>query len=87
MLLSILSTLPGLPRSAASILMNLYTLIFFSLKAVIYSICCDLHMLFCSIQPWNERLHVAQERGTLVLLENLDPSYTSAEVEVHTMDL
>ncbi|XP_016450985.2 protein ANTI-SILENCING 1-like [Nicotiana tabacum] len=32
-------------------------------------------------QPWNERLHVAQERGTLVLLENLDPSYTSAEVE------
>ncbi|KAJ8549291.1 hypothetical protein K7X08_032998 [Anisodus acutangulus] len=32
-------------------------------------------------QPWNERLQVAQERGTLVLLENLDPSYASAEVE------
>ncbi|MCE0482088.1 hypothetical protein HAX54_040483 [Datura stramonium] len=38
-------------------------------------------------QPWKERLHAAQERGTLVLLENLDPSYTSAEVEVHKMDL
>ncbi|CAN4080271.1 unnamed protein product [Withania somnifera] len=32
-------------------------------------------------QPWNERLQIAQERGTLVLLENLDPSYASAEVE------
>ncbi|XP_055805190.1 protein ANTI-SILENCING 1-like isoform X3 [Solanum dulcamara] len=31
-------------------------------------------------QPWNERLQVAQERGTLVLLENLDPSYASTEV-------
>ncbi|XP_060193640.1 protein ANTI-SILENCING 1-like isoform X2 [Lycium barbarum] len=31
-------------------------------------------------QPWNERLQAAQERGTLVLLENLDPSYVSAEV-------
>lgn len=32
-------------------------------------------------RPWNERLRLAQERGTLVLLENLDPSYASTEVE------
>ncbi|KAJ7951855.1 Bromo-adjacent domain-containing protein, putative isoform 1 [Quillaja saponaria] len=31
--------------------------------------------------PWEERLQRAQEVGTLVLLNNLDPSYTSAEVE------
>ncbi|KAL3376803.1 hypothetical protein AABB24_003297 [Solanum stoloniferum] len=31
--------------------------------------------------PWNDRLQDAQERGTLVLLENLDPSYASTEVE------
>lgn len=40
-------------------------------------------MLFCSAQPWNEKLLLAQEGETLVLLENLDPSYASAEVEVH----
>ncbi|KAI8544368.1 hypothetical protein RHMOL_Rhmol08G0290900 [Rhododendron molle] len=32
-------------------------------------------------QSWMERLKSAYERGTLVLLENLDPSYTSSEVE------
>ncbi|KAG5622023.1 hypothetical protein H5410_007241, partial [Solanum commersonii] len=32
-------------------------------------------------RPWNDRLQEAQERGTLVLLENLDPSYASTEVE------
>lgn len=57
-----------------------------SLEAVIYSIFCDLHILFCSAQPWNDRLQEAQERGTLVLLENLDPSYASTEVEVHRMN-
>lgn len=31
--------------------------------------------------PWEERLQTAQELGTLVLLSNLDPSYTSFEVE------
>lgn len=31
--------------------------------------------------PWEERIRVAHEQGTLVLLENLDPSYTSTEVE------
>ncbi|MCL7043285.1 hypothetical protein MKW94_024576 [Papaver nudicaule] len=31
--------------------------------------------------PWRERMETAQDQGTLVLLENLDPSYTSAEVE------
>lgn len=31
--------------------------------------------------PWEERLQKAQELGTLVLLSNLDPSYTSFEVE------
>ncbi|KAE9467805.1 hypothetical protein C3L33_00310, partial [Rhododendron williamsianum] len=30
---------------------------------------------------WMEKLKSAYERGTLVLLENLDPSYTSSEVE------
>ncbi|CAK9176673.1 unnamed protein product [Ilex paraguariensis] len=32
-------------------------------------------------QPWEERLQRAQDKGSLVLLENLDPSYTSSEVE------
>ncbi|WCJ40634.1 nucleic acid binding [Euphorbia peplus] len=31
--------------------------------------------------PWLERLKRAEEAGTLVLLENLDPSLTSSEVE------
>ncbi|XP_045806727.1 protein ANTI-SILENCING 1 [Trifolium pratense] len=31
--------------------------------------------------PWKERLQKAQESDTLVLLSNLDPSYTSYEVE------
>ncbi|KAK7335968.1 hypothetical protein VNO80_28133 [Phaseolus coccineus] len=31
--------------------------------------------------PWDERLRRAQELNTLVLLNNLDPSYTSYEVE------
>ncbi|KAK9946711.1 hypothetical protein M0R45_012158 [Rubus argutus] len=31
--------------------------------------------------PWQERMQTAHEQGTLVLLQNLDPAYTSAEVE------
>ncbi|KAL4626361.1 hypothetical protein ACB092_05G090600 [Castanea dentata] len=31
--------------------------------------------------PWDQRLQTAEEMGTLVLLNNLDPSYTSLEVE------
>ncbi|GLU14588.1 hypothetical protein SLE2022_311490 [Rubroshorea leprosula] len=31
--------------------------------------------------PWEQRLQTAQESGTLLLLENLDPSFTSAEVQ------
>ncbi|XVF86528.1 hypothetical protein PTKIN_Ptkin18bG0048300 [Pterospermum kingtungense] len=31
--------------------------------------------------PWEQRLESAQEAGTLISLENLDASYTSAEVE------
>uniref|UniRef100_A0A6M2ECF8 BAH domain-containing protein n=1 Tax=Populus davidiana TaxID=266767 RepID=A0A6M2ECF8_9ROSI len=31
--------------------------------------------------PWEERMQTAHEQETLVLLQNLDPSYTSAEVE------
>ncbi|KAL3586956.1 hypothetical protein D5086_013823 [Populus alba] len=31
--------------------------------------------------PWEERMLTAHEQETLVLLQNLDPSYTSAEVE------
>ncbi|OUZ99937.1 RNA recognition motif domain [Macleaya cordata] len=30
---------------------------------------------------WEERMETADDQGTLVLLENLDPAYTSAEVE------
>ncbi|KAM7480388.1 hypothetical protein LguiA_028601 [Lonicera macranthoides] len=32
-------------------------------------------------QAWDERMQRAHENGSLVLLENLDPSYTSSEVE------
>ncbi|CAL5439952.1 unnamed protein product [Camellia sinensis] len=35
-----------------------------------------------SFKPWEERMQRAYEKGTLVFLENLDPSYTSSEVEV-----
>ncbi|KAJ0030386.1 hypothetical protein Pint_12779 [Pistacia integerrima] len=31
--------------------------------------------------PWEEKMRRAHDQGTLVLLENLDPSYTSTEVE------
>uniref|UniRef100_A0A5B7B2F1 BAH domain-containing protein n=1 Tax=Davidia involucrata TaxID=16924 RepID=A0A5B7B2F1_DAVIN len=31
--------------------------------------------------PWEERIQTAHEEGKLVLLQNLDPEYTSAEVE------
>ncbi|KAK9274402.1 hypothetical protein L1049_019216 [Liquidambar formosana] len=31
--------------------------------------------------PWEERMLAADKQGTLVLLENLDPAYTSSEVE------
>ncbi|CAK7353382.1 unnamed protein product [Dovyalis caffra] len=31
--------------------------------------------------PWEERMQTALEQGTVVLLQNLDPSYTSAVVE------
>ncbi|XVE97535.1 hypothetical protein REPUB_Repub03eG0027700 [Reevesia pubescens] len=31
--------------------------------------------------PWEERMQDAQEHGTLVLFQNLDPAYTSLEVE------
>ncbi|XVF48491.1 hypothetical protein PTKIN_Ptkin03bG0194800 [Pterospermum kingtungense] len=31
--------------------------------------------------PWEERMQDAHEHGTLVLFQNLDPAYTSAEVE------
>ncbi|CAJ1955138.1 unnamed protein product, partial [Sphenostylis stenocarpa] len=34
-----------------------------------------------NLKPWDERLRRAQELDTLVLLNNLDPSYTSYEVE------
>nr|DAD46365.1 TPA_asm: hypothetical protein HUJ06_004595 [Nelumbo nucifera] len=31
--------------------------------------------------PWEERMKTAHEQETLVLLQNLDPAYTSAEIE------
>ncbi|XP_050364334.1 uncharacterized protein LOC126783000 isoform X2 [Argentina anserina] len=31
--------------------------------------------------PWQEKMQAANEQGTLILLQNLDPAYTSAEVE------
>ncbi|XP_068648865.1 protein ANTI-SILENCING 1-like isoform X2 [Aristolochia californica] len=31
--------------------------------------------------PWEDRMQTAEHQGTLLLLENLDPSYTSAEIE------
>lgn len=35
------------------------------------------------LQVWSEeRLSEANEKGTLVVLENMDPSFTSGEVEV-----
>lgn len=34
------------------------------------------------MQPWVVKMLRAHEDGVLVLLENLDPSYTSSEIEV-----
>lgn len=34
------------------------------------------------LQPWEDRMKTANAQGTLVLLQNLDPTYTSVEVEV-----
>lgn len=31
--------------------------------------------------PWEERMQAAYDQGTLVLLQNLDPAYTSSQVE------
>lgn len=39
----------------------------------------DLSLRF---QPWEEKMKDAYEQGRLVLLENLDPSLTSSEVQV-----
>lgn len=39
-------------------------------------------MVFYQCQPWEDRMQTAHEQGTLVLLQNLDPAFTSAEVEV-----
>ncbi|RXH72629.1 hypothetical protein DVH24_012313 [Malus domestica] len=33
------------------------------------------------LEPWEDRIQAAHEQGTLVLLQNLDPAYTSAQVE------
>lgn len=41
-----------------------------------------MNCVICHYQPWEERMQTAHEHGTLVLLQNLEPSYTSAEVEV-----
>ncbi|KAK1282179.1 hypothetical protein QJS10_CPB22g00788 [Acorus calamus] len=32
-------------------------------------------------EPWKDKMNTATEEGTLVLLQNLDPSYTSRDVE------
>lgn len=40
-------------------------------------------VLFISVKFWKDRLETAQKQDTLVLLENLDPSWTSSEVEVN----
>lgn len=39
-------------------------------------------MILYHCQPWEERMKTAYEQGKLVLLENLDPSLTSSEVQV-----
>lgn len=37
--------------------------------------------MYCN-QPFEEGMESAFRRGTLVLFQNLDPSFTSSEVEV-----
>lgn len=34
------------------------------------------------VQPWEESMREAEKKGTVVLLQNLDRTYTSDEVEV-----
>ncbi|KAK1310488.1 hypothetical protein QJS10_CPA08g00324 [Acorus calamus] len=36
---------------------------------------------FQTPEPWKDKIKTATEEGTLVLLQNLDPSYTSRDVE------
>lgn len=40
-----------------------------------------LHLIYV-FQPWEDRMKDAHEQGRLVLLKNLDPTYTSTDVEV-----
>lgn len=56
-------------------ILRIYIFIFYSFL-LHYTHYCHLY------QPWEKRLRKADEEGTLVYLENLDPSYTSPEVEV-----
>lgn len=39
-------------------------------------------LFFWGLQPWEEKMKSAQKQGTLVQLSNLDPAYTSKQVEV-----
>ncbi|CAI9102761.1 OLC1v1001081C1 [Oldenlandia corymbosa var. corymbosa] len=41
----------------------------------------DSSKWFKQLQSWEDRMREADAKGTLVLLENLDPSYTSTELE------
>lgn len=43
----------------------------------------SLYLLFVISQVWaEERLNEANTKGTLLVLENLDPSFAASEVEV-----
>ena len=45
-------------------------------------VCLFMHANDFYKQPWEERMKDSQVDGTLILLQNLDPAYTSSEVEV-----
>ncbi|KAE9459187.1 hypothetical protein C3L33_08909, partial [Rhododendron williamsianum] len=42
-------------------------------------------LFFWGLQPWEEKMKSAQKQGTLVQLSNLDPSYTSKQVETSSL--
>ncbi|XP_059643782.1 protein ANTI-SILENCING 1-like [Cornus florida] len=47
----------------------------------IFSSCLQDRSKWFKPQSWEDKMQRASEKGTLVLLENLDPSYTTSEVE------
>lgn len=75
--------------------MYIFVLLLDNLGAIRICIHCKVTALFCScffmmkcihsllsFQSWEQQMKTGHDQGRLVLLQNLDPEYTSGDVEV-----